>query len=371
MSALPGPLPPLYARWMDELLAAPIPNESRATCNDCAMWLKPADAPDQPPPVVFRRDTKCCTFQPELHNFLLGAILDDPDRGLAWAKEMIAVRLLRRTGVTPLGLRPDAFAGLLYDRIVDGARETFGRLREVRCPYYIEQGGKCGVWRHRNAMCSTWFCKYERGAVGMTFWKTQLALLRAAERALALWCVLELDLGITAKTTLLYLQNRDGSSARDLVEPVPEHGYQALWGSYVGRELELYRECARLVAGLSWADVRRIAGPDLALLEDVVKEQYAALVSDALPAAVQRGRDTLLQLHPTKPDHYRAVAPNLGYDPLDLPAKTLEVLPEVVGRELGEALATLHASGRGSELDETSVRTLLDYGVLAPSRAPA
>lgn len=31
------PLPALYAGWLEDLLGAPIPRESRATCDDCAM----------------------------------------------------------------------------------------------------------------------------------------------------------------------------------------------------------------------------------------------------------------------------------------------------------------------------------------------
>ena len=32
-----SPLPALYAAWIDQLLAGPLPQESNATCDDCAM----------------------------------------------------------------------------------------------------------------------------------------------------------------------------------------------------------------------------------------------------------------------------------------------------------------------------------------------
>src|SRR5262249_49762543 len=34
-------LPPLYARWMAELLQGPLPDESHCTCDDCAVARKP------------------------------------------------------------------------------------------------------------------------------------------------------------------------------------------------------------------------------------------------------------------------------------------------------------------------------------------
>ncbi len=358
-----SPLPPLYARWMLDALGSPIPNETRATCTECAMLPQPGRPP---PPVTFRADTKCCTFQPELHNFLVGGVLGDPDRGLAWAKEMLALRMAKRVGVTPLGIRADAFAGLIYDRVVELAPESFGRMKEVRCPYYIQQGGACGVWRHRNAICSTWFCKYERGGTGLTFWKTMLGLLRAAERAASMWAVLQLDPGPRAKTLLLFLDQRRDSAVREIVEGIPDHAYRTLWGTWFGRELEFYREAGRLVGELTWADVRRIAGPELTALEDIARYTHDRQLSQALPPGVARGPDALFQIHPTRPDHLRVTTRALGYDPLDLPAAILPLIPVLCGRDPVEAMRELHANGRGELLDEAVVRKLLDYGVLVP-----
>ncbi len=365
MTESPSPLPPLYARWLEEAIGEPIAGEPRATCDDCAMVSKSATAPDQPPPVAFRPDTKCCTYQPELHNFLLGAIAEDADRGLAWAKEMIALRVQKRTGVSPLGIRADAFAGMLYERIVDASPEAFGRMREVRCPYYVQQGGLCGVWRHRNAICSTWFCKYERGAVGHAFWKTVLGLLRIAERAVAMWCAVEVDPGPQAMTALLFLDQRRDAAVRDILDPTSPQAYAELWGRWAGREAELYRECARLAAGLTWNDVRRIAGPELGVLETIVRHNHAARAETTLPSQVRSG-EALIQLHPTKPGVVRASTRQLAYDPLELPAEVIPLLPALVGRDPVEALAALHASGRGAMLDDTLLRKLIDYGVLAP-----
>ena len=43
----------------------------------------------------------------------------------------------------------------------------------------------------RNAVCSTWFCKHERGAVGQRFWHAVRDLLIAVEERVALRCLIE------------------------------------------------------------------------------------------------------------------------------------------------------------------------------------
>src|SRR5262245_42546607 len=65
-------LPSLYARWIADLLAAPIPEETIATCDNCVMCK-----PDAVTPLVFRPEVKCCTYLPQLPNFIVGRILTD------------------------------------------------------------------------------------------------------------------------------------------------------------------------------------------------------------------------------------------------------------------------------------------------------
>ena len=88
MSASDQVLPPLYARWTDELLGGPIPAETRATCLDCAMWVKEGRNPAAYDPftgqeISFLPSTKCCTYVPSLPNFLAGGVLLDEDPAVA------------------------------------------------------------------------------------------------------------------------------------------------------------------------------------------------------------------------------------------------------------------------------------------------
>src|ERR1700732_5026350 len=103
---------------MDDLLDGPIPRESKATCDDCAMCAKPGDevaAEDS----FFDPAIKCCSIVPDLSNFLVGAILsanvDDPValRG----RESVERRISEGIAVTPLGLFKSPVFKLIYDNI--------------------------------------------------------------------------------------------------------------------------------------------------------------------------------------------------------------------------------------------------------------
>jgi hypothetical protein len=145
-------LPPLHAQWLREVIAGSIPSETEATCEHCAMIVhgegnRVGDG--------FHADTKCCTYLPELHNFLVGAVLADPDPSAAVGRATVVDRIARRVAVTPLGLgRPRSYL-LLYD---DGGAAMFGRSRAMRCPHYLEDTGQCGVWRHREATTASTSC---------------------------------------------------------------------------------------------------------------------------------------------------------------------------------------------------------------------
>ena len=75
------PLPPLYANWLAELLGGPVPRESRATCDHCAMCSAegPAAAAVGSHSYYFDPNVKYCSFVPDLPNFLVGRILSDDD----------------------------------------------------------------------------------------------------------------------------------------------------------------------------------------------------------------------------------------------------------------------------------------------------
>jgi hypothetical protein len=336
-----GPLPPLYAGWVEALLGGSVPAETEATCADCVMCSEEESDPAR----FFDPRVKCCTFEPVLHNFLVGRILDD---AALPGRASVEARIAARVAVTPLGLRQTpAFRASASEASRDARGQRFV------CPHY--EGGRCGIWRHRESTCATWFCKHVRGAVGNAFWRGALRpLLAAVEGALARWCLLELDLDVSALERL----------ARAEVEPVPSdlRRYRAQWGRWAGREVEFYRACGALVSPLAWADVLAVGGVEVRLRARLVEAAWERLLRTEAPARLVPGELRLVQIG----DGTSRVETYSAYDLLELPTALLAVLDRFDGRPTAQVLAALR--DEGVELDEALVRRLADFEILVAPR---
>lgn len=353
-------LPPLYTGWMEKVLPGTIPNESKATCDKCAMCAHSGEQPGNGA-LFFDPHVKCCSYLPVLHNFLVGGILADEDPALGQGRASVEARLEARIEVTPFGLGQSAPYNLLYTH----AKGAFGISRNLRCPHYIdEEGGSCGIWRHRNAVCTTWFCKHERGATGLKFWRTLLQLLLQVEVGLSRWCVLELDIGTRALESLFPLDSANREQPKltaNQIDQVPDlEAYRLLWGNWLGREREFYQECARLVNDLTWEDITRICGPEVLVFTKLVQEAYDRLTSNQMPEIV---RLKPIQITGMGQDWAQVTAYSVN-DPLKLPRKLLEVLPYLQSQPISEALQVIQRE-KGIQLNRDVVRKLIDFDILA------
>ncbi len=345
-------IPPLYASWMGELLGGGIPDETKADCANCAMCGEPAATAAQGAP-RFHPESKCCTFFPDLQNFLVGQILADEDPAMAFGRAALLERIESKIAVSPLAVARPRSWWVLYK---DGFPDLFGRARAMRCPYYVEDGGKCGVWRYRDAICSTFFCKHERGQVGLTFWNSMQNLLAAVERNLGWWCLVDADLDVGTVRRLQATQQQGGGGKVDAgeLEGRAPRDYRELWGPWYGREVEFYRSCAERVARLTWDQVLSICHPEVAIMAGVTRKCHARLLDDKVPQKVTAGSFQVVSIVGDRVSlrTYR------DYDPIAVPAKVFQSLPSFNGRPTEDVLAGEAA------LDLDTVRRLVDFGVL-------
>jgi hypothetical protein len=365
----PGDLPPLYAAWVDEILRAPIPKETRATCDDCVM-LAPGGSWPTGSGYAFDPTTKCCTYVPELPNFLVGRILSDGDPAFAKGRATLVRRLEQGIAVTPLGVGRSPTYRLLFEHTA--GLMAFGRNRALRCPHYLEdEGGTCGIWRHRKSTCATWFCKHDRGAVGLGFWRAVHQLLGTVEESLARWCVIELDVGEETLRTLFPPTGGEPTlfgphaRGRSLDGVVDADAGRALWGLWAGRERAFFDECARRVNALRWRDVASIGGPEIGIRERLVRMAYAGLVSEAAPPVLRSGPLRMGQLQGDS-ERIWTYSP---LDPIDLPRRLVTALRYFDGRPTPDALGA--AAADGVPIDEATLRMLVDFRILVPTGGPA
>jgi hypothetical protein len=303
----------------------------------------------------YHPQVKCCTFQPLMHNFLGGGVLDDP---AVLARAEVERQIDHAPSVTPYGILPHAGFSLLYRR----ASPAFGRSLAMRCTYYIEQGGLCGVWRHRQSMCATWYCKHERADVGLRFWRALHRLLSQIERQLAYWCVLELDPGREALEELMPLHGGNAGEAPlqpheiDRLRDPAEH--RRRWGRWAGREREFYRRAGKLVRGLSWKQLLERTGPEVRMAAQLLAAAHAELVSEELPARLGQGKMELIQIGKKK----SRVIGYSGLDPIDLPRQLIDLLDRFDGRKTEAVLEELEREG--NPVAPSLVRRLVDFGIL-------
>jgi hypothetical protein len=346
----PSSLPPLYAGWVEHILDGPIPEEPHATCTNCAM-AEPVSVAATAHEARFDPHVKCCTYLPVLPNYLVGQILGDSSDQGRMGRESVRRRLASGSAASVLGLAPSREYATVYSH----AGSLFGKSEALRCPHFIDaDGGSCGIWRHRNAVCATYYCKLVRGAVGRSFWDALRYLLGFVERHLAKWCASEL--GVPASDV--------GLAVLQMGPPVPFWQDVQLvgWGSWRGREEQFYVGAADLVSTLSWDRIAGLGDVDMRGHVRRLQVAYAALQQTALPPRLRLAPIGRLEVDANT----TVVSGYSANDMLRLPRQLAGALDYFDGRrETDEAVRAI-AAATGQALDVATLRRLVDFHVLAP-----
>ena len=338
-------LPPLYSAWMTHFLPGDVPDETRSTCSDCAMCAIDS-------PVPFELKTKCCTYIPTIPNFLAGKILE--------SNIAVFEAYWDQADIRPHGVMPHQdFADQYHPN-----SPLFGRNLKWRCPYYLEEeGGLCGIWQSRNARCATWFCKHLRGQISRDLWATIDELLTAAEKILSRWCMHQLEVGsrefrdtfpveIGQPKFDLWMKQQSFYQKKLLLGDFGSAEFHRwTWGTWMGREMDCFCECYRLVQPLGWEDVRKICGEGLQQLEQNTLASYAKLTSDSFPDVLK-----ISDFHQYDLDNGEVrVWTSNPYDPITLSKDTLRRLHRMSGKTTAEVM---------EEIPKELLRKLFHAGVL-------
>jgi hypothetical protein len=354
MSGRTSALPPLHNAWLATLTGIlDPPPEPNATCGDCVMCggVERSDSH-----VTFSPDVKCCSYVPHLANFLVGRSL------LGAGRESITNRIARRAGVTPLGL------GLSHADIrrLVGAQSHFGRSPVVVCPHFVEETKGCAIWQTRNAVCSTWFCKHERGAVTQRFWHAVRDLLIAAEERIADRCLTEGALPDEQVRAVLGHRSavRDTIARANSGEAVPETAlddespdwYARMWGDWAGREVDWFLRSAESVSMMS-KDELTSRMDDVRHLSQAVSDRWDDLtvhdVPDRLTFSPGVGSEAT-------PDVLRLIGYS-PFDPLVLPAALQADLHRLDGRPIAQVREGIDP--HAAPLDDDLLGRLHDFGI--------
>lgn len=245
-------LPELYHRLVPlEVLNFRI-EETKATCGNCAMSRENRGARARK---IYEKDLKCCTFDPILPNYLVGAILNDPRSG-EWAHQSLRTKMQNPEECLPLGLRPST---RLQREFLKHKDEDFGRREDWLCPYYDRLHANCGIWRNRGAVCTSFFCFSDAGSAGLAFWSSFERYLHLLEMTLMEEALVHLDFSPRQISELLvYIDPREHSRRRSLPKIESREG-KRLWNSYDDPE-DFFRRCHQFVSSLKRRDVEIALG---------------------------------------------------------------------------------------------------------------
>lgn len=361
MPSILDSLPALYRDLFPSFFQGSVPVEEKATCSACAMCEANNPLPVESVDGVnrfFRPDTKCCTYHPRLPNYLVGAILADEDPAMAEGRRRIQEKISRGVAMNPQWIKAPALYNLLYSN----ARQAFGRTEALRCPYYKAEGGLCTIWRYREAVCSTYFCKYVAGADGRKFWMTLKTWLTLAEIQLSRYAVLQLlpDYVLAGKDKV------DNAAAPLTVEDLddkrlPAKEYAELWREWAGREADFYRACFESVRKLSSEEFDNLLGLDGVVEQAILKRHHEAAVAPTLPRVLKFNPSTTVQW---LPDGSIALASYSEFDAVALPGAAYALLVEFTGKEPVEAVRKRLREEKQADLHDDILIELFRHRIL-------
>ncbi|GHG97178.1 hypothetical protein [Comamonas sp. JC664] len=362
MPRLLDSLPLLYRDLLPRFFQGDVvPEETKATCAQCAMCQDTAqDTVESVDGVsrMFRPDTKCCTYSPRLPNYLVGALLSDERPELAEGRRRMEAKISSRVGVTPQWVKPPAKFQFLYKN----GHQFFGRAASLRCGYFSQDSGGCTIWPYREAVCSTFFCKYVAGADGRKFWMSVKTYLTLAEIQLSRWAALQLlpDYVLSGRDRAETQQAPLSVEDLDDTAP-PEKAYAALWKEHAGRELDYYRACYQLVKALPPDGLEKLLGLDGTIELKTLEKLHDTAVSPRLPRVLKLNPDATVQW---LPDGSVALGAYSEFDAIALPGEAYGLLVDFTGREPVEAVRQHLRDHKQADLSEDVLLELYRHRIL-------
>jgi Fe-S-cluster containining protein len=299
-------------------------SESFATCSSCPMQPQPGQVlPEHRP--VFTAKARCCTYHPDLPNFLAGRALK---RGGVGA-EKIRARLENPEVRYATGIvRPAEVA----EQYLEFGKTSFGNREDLTCPYWVSGKHNCSIYADRNAVCRTWHCKSVDGAKGHAAWTA----LR--------WLLLEVESELSKIAITTEAPSRETS---------------------VETWVEWYIACAKRVEDLNAETLKTLRTPRLEQL--IIEVARAVTVRDAhLPEVLAPSIATWF----VEPDGVAMTAWS-GYDLVDAPSWIFELLSRMDGTKSWREAKFQTEAAIGTAISDDLIHTLHRRGLLsAPESMP-
>lgn len=241
--------------------------ETKATCDSCAM-ARPKNRGE----IFYESHLKCCTFYPFLPNYAIGALLSQPSQASVTALESIRRKIKNREYSLPLGLvAPPSYQVPFNHR----KENEFGQREDWLCPYFDKQKQNCGIWRHRGAVCTSFYCKSSFGAKGQRFWGELSNYLTYVEMALMEEALVMMDFSPRQISDLLGYLNRFEATKSELKSArLPEKKARLLWNGYFDDQEAFFKKSFEIVSNMDRRSYRELMGETGQQLEGNLRKVF-------------------------------------------------------------------------------------------------
>ncbi len=262
-------IPVFYHRFLPPFFDKEIPAEAFASCKTCPMTAKSRGEMESETSGPFAPETKCCTFVPRVPNYFAGAVFSDPETMIG--RDLLKKRISLQRGIFPQGIYPDKKYRLLYEF---GRKHGFGRSSLLKCPYYLQGEFNCSLWKYRESICATWFCKYLGGEAGKAFWDEMRDLFKLVQEKLTEHAIRELGLSVIPPF------GEDEQLTYEDLEELPMHPeeYRQRWQHWEGREEEFYTRCYEIINKLEVSSFNRLLGEEYTDQLKATEEKYHNMI---------------------------------------------------------------------------------------------
>jgi Fe-S-cluster containining protein len=263
-------LPRVYERLLPKDILAMEAQETKATCETCIM-AKPKNKRE----IFYENHLKCCTFHPFLPNYVVGAILSEESLAAPSALSNIRNKIQRREYSLPLGIVAPPSYQVAFNSKKDN---EFGRREEWLCPYFNLEKQNCGIWRHRGAVCTTFYCQSSFGSKGLKFWDGLSNYITYVEMALMEEALVMLDFSPRQVSDLLEFLNREEASKLEMKSvQMPEKKARELWNGYFDDQEGFYRKCFQIVSGIDRRAFQELLSEPGERLEESLRKSFAKI----------------------------------------------------------------------------------------------
>jgi len=351
--------PAFYHRFLPDFFQDQIPRETSAACQDCVMLPDPTN--EHPgPDLTYSPASKCCTYFPDIPNYLVGAILAETDPTYQDAQTRLKNQIRAKISTSPFGLeRPRKYTVLVHN-----TPDFFGKSQLLICPFFASDHGRCTLWPYLTATCRTWFCKYDRGQEGLEFWRDLRAYWDYLQKILSRYVLHQFEfaperiLRSSRNPMALTVEELDGRAQS------PEQYAQA-WGSWVDREEEFYQKAFEQVSALTPEIFNTLIGIGHTIRLNQVMVRHEKMINPDPPPYLKRNPD--MRVQKTRHGTY-IVSAYLPRDAVELTQRLYAVLDYFDGRLPVDAVIQSLAQQQQMIPDADLLLSLYHLRILIPSK---